>query len=154
MRTRQGASDLSMSHVRWMIRRDMPEVMEIESKSFDCPWSEEDFIKALRQRNNIGMVSEVNGEVAGYVVYTLNKRELEIINLAVKREYRRCYIGSQIIEKLIGKLSSDRRNKIVSYVRESNLDAQLFFKFMGFLATGVHYDYYETDHAYRFVYQI
>jgi len=43
-------------HIRWMIRRDMPEVLDIESGSFEFPWSEEDFIRCLRQRNCIGMV--------------------------------------------------------------------------------------------------
>ena len=45
-------------HIRWMIRRDMPEVLQIERTSFEYPWSEEDFIRCLRQRNCIGMVAE------------------------------------------------------------------------------------------------
>jgi len=45
-------------HIRWMIRRDMPEVLEIEDRSFEFSWSEEDFIRCLRQRNCIGMVAE------------------------------------------------------------------------------------------------
>ena len=28
-------------HIRWMIRRDMPEVLAIEEDSFEFPWSEE-----------------------------------------------------------------------------------------------------------------
>ena len=45
-------------HIRWMIRRDMPEVLDIERDSFEFPWSEEDFMRCLRQRNCIGMVAE------------------------------------------------------------------------------------------------
>src|SRR4029079_7559263 len=30
-------------HIRWMIRRDMAEVLEIEAAGFEFPWSEEDF---------------------------------------------------------------------------------------------------------------
>ena len=41
-------------HIRWMIRRDMPEVLAIESQSFEFPWSEEDFINCLRQRPALG----------------------------------------------------------------------------------------------------
>ena len=43
-------------HIRWMIRRDMPGVLEIEKLSFEYPWTEEDFIRCLRRRNCIGMV--------------------------------------------------------------------------------------------------
>ena len=34
-------------HIRWMIRRDMPEVLDIEQCGFEFPWSEEDFIRCL-----------------------------------------------------------------------------------------------------------
>ena len=50
-------------HIRWMIRRDMSEVLEIEKSSFEFPWSEEDFIRCLRQRNCIGMVAEFDDRV-------------------------------------------------------------------------------------------
>ena len=50
-------------HIRWMIRRDMAEVLEIERAAFEFPWFEEEFIRCLRQRNCIGMVAE-HGERA------------------------------------------------------------------------------------------
>ena len=40
--------------VRWMIRRDMPEVLDVEGDSFKLPWLEEDFIRCLRQRDCSG----------------------------------------------------------------------------------------------------
>ena len=35
-------------HIRWMIRRDMPEVLDVENDGFEFPWSEDDFIRCLR----------------------------------------------------------------------------------------------------------
>ena len=58
-------------HIRWMIRRDMPEVLEIEQSSFEFPWTEEDFIRCLRQRNCIGMVAEYDEKVVGFMIYEL-----------------------------------------------------------------------------------
>jgi len=46
-------------HIRWMIRRDMPEVMRTERASFEYAWTEDDFLRCLRQRNCIGMVAEL-----------------------------------------------------------------------------------------------
>ena len=43
-------------HIRWMIRRDMPEVPHIETQALEFAWTEEDFLGWLRQRNWIGMV--------------------------------------------------------------------------------------------------
>ncbi len=48
-----------------------------------------------------------------------------------------------MVRKLIGKLSSQRRTRILLEVRETNLAAQLFFRDSGFRAVSVLRDYYE-----------
>ena len=70
-------------HIRWMIRRDMAEVLAIEAESFEFPWSEEDFIRCLRQRNCIGMVAELDDHVVGFMIYELHKNRLHVLNFAV-----------------------------------------------------------------------
>jgi [ribosomal protein S18]-alanine N-acetyltransferase len=137
-------------HIRWMIRRDMPMVLAIEDSSFEFPWSEEEFIRCLRQRNCIGMVAEVNDEVVGFMIYELHKNRLHLLNFAVNSNVRRAGIGSAMVDKLIGKLSTDRRNRILLEVRETNLEAQLFFRNLGFRAISVLRDFYEdtTEDAY------
>jgi len=142
-------------HIRWMIRRDMPEVLEIEGASFEFPWSEEDFIRCLRQRNCIGMVAEHNDRVVGFMIYELHKNQLHILNFAVRPELRRQGIGAQMAQKLVGKLSHQRRNKIMLEVRETNLSAQLFFRDIGFRAVSVLRDYYDdtTEDAYIMQYR-
>lgn len=55
--------------IRWMIRRDMPEVIDIEQGAFQFPWTEEDFLNSLKQRNCIGMVAEVRDRIVGFMVY-------------------------------------------------------------------------------------
>ncbi len=129
-------------HIRWMIRRDMPEVLGIESESFEFPWLEDDFIRCLRQRNCIGMVAEVDDRVVGFMIYELHKARIHVLNFAVAGEYRRRGVGSQMLAKLSAKLSLQRRCRIVLEVRETNLDAQLFFRENGFRAVSVLHDYY------------
>jgi ribosomal-protein-alanine N-acetyltransferase len=130
-------------HIRWMIRRDMPEVLDIESGSFEFPWLEEDFIRCLRQRNCIGMVAEHDDRVVGFMIYELNKTRLQVLNFATAADYRRRGVGSQMAAKLIGKLSAGRRTRVTLEVRETNLPAQLFFRANGFRAVSVLRDYYE-----------
>ena len=145
----------SCVHIRWMIRRDMPSVLAIEESSFEFPWSEEEFIRCLRQRNCIGMVAEHDDQVVGFMIYELHKNRLHLLNFAVDPELRRGTIGKSMINKLISKLSMDRRNRIMLEVRETNLDAQLFFKELGFRAISVLRDYYEdtTEDAYLMQYR-
>jgi len=130
-------------HIRWMIRRDMQEVLDIENESFEFPWLEEDFIRCLRQRNCIGMVAEHDDRVVGFMIYELHKTRLHVLNFAVSSVCRRRGIGSQMVAKLVGKLSLERRTRIMLEVRETNLPAQLFFRGSGFRAVSVLRDYYD-----------
>lgn len=132
-------------HIRWMIRRDMTEVLQIEDASHDYPWSEEDFLRALRQRNCIGMVAELGDKVVGFMIYELHKSKLHILNFAVHPNLRRRAVGTQMVKKLIGKLSSHRRNAITLEVRERHLDLQLFFRQVGFKATRVIREYFDDS---------
>ena len=145
----QGEEKLRV-HIRWMIRRDMGEVLQIEKGSFEFPWFEEDFVRCLRQRNCIGMVAEHGDRVVGFMIYELHKTRLHVLNFAVAPEYRRLGIGRQMIDKLVSKLSSQRRTRISLEVRETNLTAQLFFKQNQFRATAVLRDFYDdsTEDAY------
>jgi ribosomal-protein-alanine N-acetyltransferase len=132
-------------HIRWMIRRDMPEVLQTEQASFEFAWNEEDFLRCLRQRNCIGMVAEQGEKVVGFMIYELHKTKLHILNFAVQPAGRRHGVGAQMIGKLVSKLSSHRRTRITLEVRETNLQAQLFFRAQGFRAVRVLRAYYEDS---------
>jgi len=136
-------SDQSCVHIRWMIRRDMPSVLAIEGQSFEFPWTEEEFIRCLRQRDCIGMVAERNEEVVGFMIYELHKTRIHILSFAVHPQFRRQTVGSAMIDKLVTKLAYQRRNRIVLEVRETNLAAQLFFRQLGFRATSVLKSFYD-----------
>lgn len=142
-------------HIRWMIRRDMPEVLDIESSCFEFPWSEDDFIRCLRQRNCIGMVADCDDKVVGFMIYELHKTRLHILNFAVHPDHRRLGIGQRMSEKLVAKLSNQRRSRILLEVRETNLAAQLFFRAQNFRAVSVLRDFYEdtTEDAYLMQYR-
>lgn len=143
-------------HIRWMIRRDMPEVLQAEQDCFDYSWTEDDFLRCLRQRNCIGMVAELDDRVVGFMIYELHKTKLHVLNFAVAPEWRRLGIGTQMVTKLIGKLSSHRRTKITLAVRETNLTAQLFFRSQVFKASKVLRAYYDDsgEDAYLMHYRI
>jgi len=138
-----------------MIRRDMPAVLAIEGQSFEFSWNEDDFIRCLRQRNCIGMVAEQDEKVVGFMIYELHKNRLHILNFAVDKEMRRQGIGRAMIGKLLSKLSHERRNRIMLEVRETNLEAQLFFKGLNFRAISVLRDFYDdtVEDAYLMQYR-
>lgn len=76
------------------------------------------------------------------------KSLLHLLNLAVHPNLRRAGIGRALIDKLIGKLATTPRTSVVVEVRETNIDAQLFFREFRFKAISVLQEhYFDTDEA-------
>ena len=140
--------------VRWLIRRDMDHVMAIERASFSDPWSEEEFLCCLRQKNTIGRVAEINYQIVGYMIYELHKRVVRIANFAVDPEYRRQDIGTAMLASLKERIDH-RRSTITAEIRDSNLTAHQFFAANDFLALSVLPQYFlNGEDAYRFECQV
>ncbi len=112
---------LNKIHIRWMIRRDLPEIIAIDQFGTNDPYSEDDFYKNLSDRHTIGMVAE-NGSstdgsisderILGYVIYRLYGSSISIIRLAVHPLIRKQGIGAAIINQLKTKISPERRSAI------------------------------------------
>jgi ribosomal-protein-alanine N-acetyltransferase len=96
------------------------------------------------------MVAERDERIVGFMIYELHKNRLHVLNFAVHEDFRRMGVASQMAVKLIGKLSPQRRSRILLEVRETNLAAQLFFREMGFRAISLLRDFYDdtTEDAY------
>jgi len=148
---------LNSLSVRYMIRRDIPEVLEIEWASFAYPLTEEDFLHNLRQGNCIGTVAEHGEKVVGFMIYESHKYKFHILNFAVHSLYRRGGVGSYMVMRLIGMLPHPLcTRRITLEVRETNLLAQLFFRSRGFKAVKVLPRFYEDsgEDAYLMQYQL
>jgi ribosomal-protein-alanine N-acetyltransferase len=139
-----------------MIRRDMPEVLAIEHASFEHPWCEEEFLRVLRQRNCIGMVAEHGERIVGFMFYELHRSKIQVLVFATPPDARRQGVGRQMVAKLIGKLSSQRRNRIALHTRETNLTSQLFFRSLGFRAVEVAREHFQDtgEDAYLLAFQL
>lgn len=122
--------------IRWMIRRDMPEVLDIERRCYRAEaWTEDVFHSYLRNRFTIGMVCENDeSRVVGFMVYDLRKTSMYLHSMVVHPEEQRCGIGRCMMEKLFSKLN-ERRPKLRAIVPADQLVAQLFLKAMGLRAT-------------------
>ncbi len=146
-------------HIRWMIRRDMPEVLRIEVSKSEARWHEDDFIEVLKGRKNIGLVAEFEDKVVGHVIYELNSDHIFVWNFAVDPVYRRLGVGRKLMGRIIGKIGGRKvsgrvkRKWIELEVPDTSLDFHLFLRAMGFRATGTVRRPGGGGHFYRFEYR-
>jgi len=125
------------SYIRWMILKDLPEVIELAKQTTEPVWTERELRSQLSQRDTIGMIVERNDNIEAFVIYERHPTRLHIPNFVVGERFRRQGVGKAIIDKLKNKLEPDRRNRITLTVSESNLVAQQFLRAMGFRAVQI-----------------
>lgn len=142
------ASGVELVTVRDMVRRDVSECLAIERDSFDWPWDEGDFFFWLGQRRVRGLVAQdYSGRVVGHLVYERSKHAVELATLAVCGRKRRCGVGSCLVLAVARRARTSGKDRVVCQVSEYNLDAQLFFRQLGFRADQVQRDFYGSGHA-------
>lgn len=117
-------NDTATRQARWLIRRDMDEVLAIDRKSFTHAWDDSEFLVHLRQRNVIGVVSKMEfGDIDAFMLYALHKKHFEVLRFAVNPMDRRCGIGLHLINRMKKKCEQQRRMRIDIEVSEHDLAA-------------------------------
>ena len=147
--------------IRPMLVKHLGDVENIENSSFDHPWSRDELELARGDRNNISKVALIVPEgsnksiVAGLLFVEQEEHRLNVLSIAVHPEWRRRGIGTTFLEYLIKLLRRYGRCEIYELVRETNLDAQKFYKSLGFVAQRPKRNVYtETNEdAYPMVYK-
>jgi len=133
---------------RWMIKRDYDDVLRIERQAAgQYAWNLADLQRELRQRDAIGTVAECEHVVCGFAVFRILPRAYMVVNMVVASEARRNRVGSQMVERLVDKLSQ-KRTKLIVPVHETNLAAQLFLQSCGLRCVAV------DGETYRFVFDV
>lgn len=143
------------------LENDLEGMLDIEELCFEYPWTEKDWKRLSKCSNVVSFVVEQKIQnkncIIGILSYELIKDGVEILNIVVHPRFWRKGIGRKLIEQLKSKVSLDyQHRKIVLHVRETNLDAQLFFRSLNFRATKIIKDHYlETnENAYQFCFPV
>jgi ribosomal-protein-alanine N-acetyltransferase len=132
-----------MMLVRKMCTADALEASEIEKKYFSVPWSKEAFEDALARPENIYVVAEQDGHIAGYAGSWGVFGETEITNVCVDEEYRRRGIAGKLIDFLVEEAQSKGVEVFFLEVRQSNTAAIKLYESRGFKNIGVRKNFYE-----------
>jgi hypothetical protein len=106
------AATATRIHTRWMIARDLPDVLAVDAATGGT-WTREEMLRHLRRRNCIGMVADVGPrwreEIGGFFLYELVKGGLKLLTFAVEPGERADGVAGAMFTKLVYKLDSHRR---------------------------------------------
>jgi len=131
-----------------MRKKDLSEVLVIESLSFAEPWTEEMFVHELNSeriaRSLVARADEGAGErVVGFLCAWIVSGELHINNLAVHPGYRGRGVASRLLDEILVRAYANAVTVGYLEVRESNAAASKLYKAYGFRPIGRRCNYYE-----------
>lgn len=116
------------------------QVAALEKMIFSDAWSENSVRSELSNELSLWLVAVDGDTVAGYIGSQTVLGEADMLNLAVKPEYRRQGLGRQLVEELIRRLDA---HCLTLEVRVSNESAKTLYESMGFVQVGRRKNYYE-----------
>jgi ribosomal protein S18 acetylase RimI-like enzyme len=122
--------------IRWTVRRDFGAICAFEEASWRLDahrqgspmLREEDFVRWVRQSHCIGMSAQIDRHIAGSMIYSLQRRSIDLLYMVVDPLQRRLGVGTAMMNKLRSKLSRERRSTLHIMVSERNVAAQLFLR--------------------------
>ncbi|MEW6068461.1 MAG: ribosomal protein S18-alanine N-acetyltransferase [Nitrospirota bacterium] len=121
---------------------DIPDILEIERRSFTTPWSETSFLNELQKTFSITKVAVLENHIIGYFCANYIFDEGHILNLAVHHDFRRQGIGTALMNNAINELKEKDCRFLYLEVRVSNIAAIKFYERFGFRIIGFRRNYY------------
>ncbi len=130
--------------VRDMQVSDLPSVMVIERSSFTSPWSEDSVLSDLYSGQSMTRVALINESIAGYFIARQVIDEGQLLDIAVKPEYRQQGIAELLMQDLISGLRMKLVVKLFLEVRANNVAAIRLYEKFGFNTISTRKNYYKN----------
>lgn len=122
--------------------QDLRAIFEIENRSeLSNALTQQDINSWLMDKNYVTFVAKAEGEVVGFVILQKTD-EINIVNIAVKREYRNKGIGTKLIDAAEDFAKECNIEVLSLEVSKQNITAYLLYDKMGFMLRRERKNYY------------
>lgn len=127
--------------LRRMRAGDLDEIVALEHRCFQTPWSRWAYASELQSPLSRYLVLDLAGEIVGYIGMKQVADEAHIMTVATHPGHRRKGHARRLIEG--GVAACPGASYVYLEVRESNLSARTLYESLGFTAVGVRRGYYD-----------
>lgn len=131
-------------NIRPMQPEDLPEVIDIERRSYPFPWTRSIFGDCLHAGYSCWVCGR-GGVIEGYGILTVAAGESHLLNLCVRPESRGEGIGRKLLRQLIAIARRHDADILFLEVRASNSAARKLYQAEDFNELGTRKDYYPLD---------
>lgn len=121
---------------------DLDDLVELERTCFAYHWTHEQFLMGLEQGVYVILGIRMDGQLAGYIAFSLIEDEMEILNLAVHPDYREQKLASALMGRTFAICRIKGVKKSFLDVKESNAPAIAMYRKYGYEQFGIRKKYY------------
>ncbi|CAM2057627.1 (ribosomal protein S18)-alanine N-acetyltransferase [Desulfovibrionales bacterium] len=124
---------------------DLPELLALERQCFAYPWGKEQLWLALEQQMFYVFGLKDISRLLAYISYYHMYEEMEILNIAVRPEYRQQGLGRRLLRLVlrIGRKMGIQR--VILEVQSSNVAARTLYARFGFTQVSLRKGYYQDN---------
>lgn len=127
------------------MKKEHLDVLIAELKEYDEFWNEKILIDEFQNENSEYFVLMDDGKILGFAGLWFNIDEAHIMNIAVKKVYRKNGFGTKLLEFLIVKAKEKNKICITLEVRDDNIPAILLYEKFNFEKIGTRKKYYNAE---------
>jgi ribosomal-protein-alanine acetyltransferase len=129
--------------IREFLATDTPAIAEIMGDSVEAAqWPPESYASLAESPGGVLLVYETNGHPLGFLAARHVADEAEILNIAVRADFRRKGVASALLLAALDQLHRSAIADVYLELRESNLPARTLYERHGFTPSGCRKAYY------------
>jgi ribosomal-protein-alanine acetyltransferase len=121
---------------------DIAVVHALEQRCFQAPWRREFFESEVGNPGRFNLVARRDGVIIGYLFAAWFSDEMHVNKIAVDERWRRQGIALALMERCTAFAVAEGVTSIWLEVRQSNREAQQFYRMLDFEAEYVRKGYY------------
>lgn len=124
--------------------RQLDRVLSIERASFGKQaWPRPLFLELYEDCPELFLVAKLAGRIAAYMVTCVEKRNAEIVSLAVDPDYRRLGVADALMRHTLRALTGAGVRRVELMVRTGNTAGEELYRSLGFRRVRLERRYYE-----------
>lgn len=138
----KAVNSISSLQFRVLVPDDARELSYLELEIFPAPWNEAALRSCLELATVEGEAALRKGEIIGYLFAQYVEDEAHLLNVGVRKQYRRQGIARKLLGHFLERCRKRRLQVCYLEVRTSNLAAQKLYYQYGFAPVSIRKNYY------------
>ena len=130
--------------IRRMEAGDVDAAAVLETENFSEPWSANSFMEEIIKDTSVYLVAYEGDVLVGVCGLIISLDEGEVLNVSVKKEYRKQGIALQMLEYLLQEADTKGVRHLTLEVREGNVPARTLYEKLGFVCEGIRPNFYRN----------